>query len=144
MGKFILTAGAQLLFSSLILAGHHKIMVPPMFILASKKGHMTIDGQKVFTVDDISDFKPELVYITLKGHVMPGKGKLEIDSGKIIKASHCLSEHEVVLHDNKLPVKFTVSTPAKMPGSPPQNDPMSTSMGEVMLIPKNLYVTADS
>src|SRR5580765_3246677 len=98
MGKLILTNGAQVQLAPVIFGGHHKVMAPPMMVIQGKKGHATIDGQKVFIVDDINDLKVNVVYITLKGHSIPGQGRIEIDASKVIKASHALSEKALVLH----------------------------------------------
>ncbi|HDS9725601.1 TPA: hypothetical protein QH957_002282 [Enterobacter bugandensis] len=144
MGKLILTAQAKIILGPVILNGHHKILAPPVFMVSCNKGHAVIDGQKVFIVDDINSFKINVTYITLKGHVIPGQGILQIDSSKAIKAKWCLSTKTVILHDNKLPLKFKVNMPAKMPmpSGPPQDDPLKNSMGVAAIIPHNRHVFA--
>ncbi|TGC24419.1 hypothetical protein [Escherichia sp. E1130] len=144
MGKLILTSGSQMLLASAIFNGHHKVLTPPTIMLNGIRGHAAIDGRKIFTIDDIQDFKINATYITLKGHSIPGQGRIEIDSSKILKSQQLTSENYIVVHDNKLPLKFSVTSPAKMPGSPPQDDPLTLSSADVMIIPHNNHVFADT
>lgn len=146
MGKLILTVGAQIQLAPVLFGGQQKILAPPVITLSGGKGHATIDGQKVFVVEDINNFKVNVAYITLSGHSIPGQGRIEIDSSKVLKASGYLSDKTVVLHDNKLPLKFSVVSPAKMPmpAGPPQDDPLKNSIADAPIIPHNKHVFADS
>lgn len=143
MSKFIVVTGDKVIYDPTFMS---RTVVPVPAVMTGT-GHADINALKVCVAADINQASTKVMstaYIT-PPYIIPGTCKLEIQALNADQLQPwCDSKGNVITVGIKFIATCTGVTPAKMPASPPVDDPAFTTpmTGTGMFINSQFFVTA--